>query len=48
MVSLDRLLTFTAVAFVIIVIPGPSVLFTINRALTYGRRTAVAVSGRKS
>jgi threonine/homoserine/homoserine lactone efflux protein len=41
MVSLDRLLTFTAVAFVIIVIPGPSVLFTISRALTYGRRTAV-------
>src|ERR1700677_2819479 len=41
MVSFDRLLTFTAVAFVIIVIPGPSVLFTISRALTYGRRTAV-------
>jgi threonine/homoserine/homoserine lactone efflux protein len=29
------------VAFVIIVVPGPSVLFTISRALTYGRRTAV-------
>ena len=41
MVSLDRLLTFAAVAFLIIVIPGPSVLFTISRALTYGRRTAV-------
>ena len=41
MVSVDRLLTFTAVAFVIIVIPGPSVLFTISRALAYGRRTAV-------
>ena len=41
MVSFDRLLTFTAVAFVIIVLPGPSVLFTISRALTYGRRTAV-------
>jgi threonine/homoserine/homoserine lactone efflux protein len=41
MVSLDRLLGFMAVALVIIVIPGPSVLFTISRALTYGRRTAV-------
>jgi threonine/homoserine/homoserine lactone efflux protein len=41
MVSADRLLTFTTVAFVIIAIPGPSVLFTISRALAYGRRTAV-------
>jgi threonine/homoserine/homoserine lactone efflux protein len=41
MVSLDKLLAFAAVAFVIIVVPGPSVLFTISRALTYGRRTAV-------
>jgi threonine/homoserine/homoserine lactone efflux protein len=41
MVSFDRLLAFAAVAFVIIVVPGPSVLFTISRALTYGRRTAV-------
>jgi len=41
MVSLDRLAAFTAVAFLIIVIPGPSVLFTVSRALTYGRRTAV-------
>ncbi|HWG27957.1 LysE family translocator [Actinospica sp.] len=49
MFSIDRLLTFAAVAFVIIVIPGPSVLFTIGRALTYGRRTAViAVFGNTS
>jgi threonine/homoserine/homoserine lactone efflux protein len=41
MVSLDRLFAFAAVALVIIIIPGPSVLFTISRALTYGRRTAV-------
>jgi threonine/homoserine/homoserine lactone efflux protein len=34
------LLTFTLAAFVIIVIPGPSVLFTIGRALTAGRRGA--------
>jgi threonine/homoserine/homoserine lactone efflux protein len=41
MVPLDRLYAFAAVALVIILIPGPSVLFTISRALTYGRRTAV-------
>jgi threonine/homoserine/homoserine lactone efflux protein len=41
MVPLDRLFAFAAVALVIILIPGPSVLFTISRALTYGRRTAV-------
>lgn len=41
MVSLDRLAAFAAVALLIIVIPGPSVLFTVGRALTYGRRTAV-------
>ena len=41
MVSLDKLFAFAAVALVIIVIPGPSVLFTVSRALTYGRRTAV-------
>lgn len=33
----DRLLTFALAALVIIVIPGPSVLFTIGRALTVGR-----------
>jgi threonine/homoserine/homoserine lactone efflux protein len=36
----DRLLTFLVTAFVIVVIPGPSVLFTIGRALTAGRRGA--------
>lgn len=33
-------MTFLITAFVIIVIPGPSVLFTIGRALTVGRRGA--------
>ena len=37
----DRLLTFVLAALVIIVIPGPSVLFTIGRALSVGRRGAV-------
>ena len=36
----DRLLTFLVTALIIIVIPGPSVLFTIGRALTVGRRGA--------
>lgn len=36
-----RLLEFAAVAAVAIAIPGPSVLFTISRALTTGRRTAL-------
>jgi threonine/homoserine/homoserine lactone efflux protein len=36
-----QILGYAAVAFVIIIFPGPSVLFTISRALTYGRRSAV-------
>ena len=42
MVPSGRLLAFAAVALVIIVIPGPSVLFVVGRALAYGRRTALA------
>jgi threonine/homoserine/homoserine lactone efflux protein len=42
MVTLDRLLPFAATAFVLIVIPGPSVLFVIGRALAHGRRAALA------
>jgi threonine/homoserine/homoserine lactone efflux protein len=42
MVPAGRLLAFTAIAFVIIVIPGPSVLFVIGRALAHGRRIALA------
>ena len=38
----DRLLAFTLAAFVLIVIPGPSVLFVVSRALAYGRRAALA------
>jgi threonine/homoserine/homoserine lactone efflux protein len=39
--SSDRLLAFAATAFVVIVIPGPSVLFVVGRALASGRRVAV-------
>jgi threonine/homoserine/homoserine lactone efflux protein len=42
MVTLDRLLPFAATALLLIVIPGPSVLFVIGRALAHGRRAALA------
>ena len=41
MPSLNGFLTFALTAFVLIVIPGPSVLFTIGRALTLGRGGAM-------
>ncbi|MCX5194337.1 LysE family translocator [Streptomyces sp. NBC_00249] len=41
MVSTDRLLAFAAMSLVLIVIPGPSVLFVIGRALAQGRRVAL-------
>ncbi len=37
----DRLLAFAATAFVVIAIPGPSVLFAVGRALAGGRRVAL-------
>jgi threonine/homoserine/homoserine lactone efflux protein len=37
-----HLLAFMAVSAVVIVVPGPSVVFVIGRALAYGRRTALA------
>ena len=39
--STDRLVAFAVTAFVVIVIPGPSVLFVVGRALASGRRVAV-------
>jgi threonine/homoserine/homoserine lactone efflux protein len=39
--SHTHLLAFALTAFVIIVVPGPSVLFTVGRALAYGRREAL-------
>lgn len=42
MIPTDRLLTFAATAFILIVIPGPSVLFVISRGMTLGRRAAIA------
>ena len=41
MLSTSQVLAFAALSLVMIVIPGPSVLFTISRALTVGRRAAL-------
>jgi threonine/homoserine/homoserine lactone efflux protein len=41
MLPADRLFAFVLTAFVVIVIPGPSVLFVVGRALASGRRVAV-------
>jgi threonine/homoserine/homoserine lactone efflux protein len=38
---MSNILAFTAVAMVLIAVPGPSVLFTVSRALTVGRRSAL-------
>ncbi|WP_328690771.1 LysE family translocator [Streptomyces phaeochromogenes] len=44
MVSTDRFLAFAAMSLLVVMIPGPSVLFVIGRALAHGRRTAVATA----
>jgi len=41
MVSATQYATFAALVFVMVIVPGPSVLFTISRALTVGRRAAL-------
>ena len=38
---MSHILAFVAVAMVLIAVPGPSVLFTVSRALTVGRRSAL-------
>jgi threonine/homoserine/homoserine lactone efflux protein len=42
MISSASLVGYALASFVLIVIPGPSVLFVVGRALAYGRRTALA------
>jgi threonine/homoserine/homoserine lactone efflux protein len=39
--SAARIVSFSLVAFVLILIPGPSVLFVVGRALSMGRRPAL-------
>jgi len=41
MVSAERLVAFALTSFVLIIIPGPSVLFVIGRALAHGRHAAL-------
>jgi threonine/homoserine/homoserine lactone efflux protein len=41
MLPANRIVAFALTAFVVIVIPGPSVLFVVGRALASGRRVAV-------
>ena len=42
MIGLDQLLGFGLAAFILIVIPGPSVVFVVSRAVSYGHRIALA------
>jgi threonine/homoserine/homoserine lactone efflux protein len=42
MLSVHQLASFAVAAFIIIVIPGPSVLFVISRGVALGRRAALA------
>src|SRR5690242_15891622 len=42
MVSVEQITGFGIAALILIAIPGPSVVFTIGRALAYGRAAALA------
>jgi threonine/homoserine/homoserine lactone efflux protein len=44
MISSGQLLGFALASFVLIVVPGPGVLFVIGRALAHGRRTAITTA----
>jgi threonine/homoserine/homoserine lactone efflux protein len=44
MLSTGQLLGFALASLVLIVIPGPGVLFVVGRALAHGRRTALATA----
>ena len=44
MFSTGQLLGFALASLVLIVVPGPGVLFVVGRALAHGRRTAVATA----
>ncbi|WP_433555660.1 hypothetical protein ACQPWY_24805 [Pseudonocardia xinjiangensis] len=48
MPSVETLLAFALAGIVLVIIPGPTVLFIVGRALAHGRRAAVtSVAGRK-
>jgi threonine/homoserine/homoserine lactone efflux protein len=44
MISSSQLLGYAVASFVLIVVPGPGVLFVVGRALAHGRRTAIATA----
>ncbi|HXR73285.1 LysE family translocator [Actinocrinis sp.] len=44
MIAADRILPFLVTAIIIILAPGPQVLFVVGRALAYGRRAAVSTA----
>ena len=44
MISSGQLIGFTLASLVLIVVPGPGVLFIVGRALSHGRRTAFATA----
>jgi threonine/homoserine/homoserine lactone efflux protein len=44
MITAGQLAGFTLASLVLIVIPGPGVLFVVGRALAHGRRTALATA----
>jgi len=44
MISTGQLLSYAVASFVLIVVPGPGVLFVVGRALAHGRRTALATA----
>ena len=44
MVSSGHLLGFALASLVLIVVPGPGVMFVVGRALAHGRRTALATA----
>ena len=44
MIAADRILPFLLTAIIIILAPGPQVLFVVGRALAYGRRAAVSTA----
>lgn len=44
MIATDRLLPFLVTSIIIILAPGPQVVFVVGRALAYGRRTAVTTA----
>ena len=44
MITTDQLLSYAVASFILIVVPGPGVLFIVGRALAHGRRTAIATA----